>query len=125
MRHHSIRKGSNHFGKKVANKSHIWSSGEALGGSGEAPGRLRGGSREAVGRAGRPDEGPEVSKEAQGGSREAPGKRLGGDLGEPGGHVPGVLGTSWRHLRPSQGVLAPLMEARGGIASCASFCDQF
>ena len=57
--------------------------------------------------------------------REALGKRLGGDLGEPGGHVPGVLGTSWRHLRPSQGVLALLMDARGGIASCASFCDQF
>ena len=131
MRHHSIRKGSNHFGKKVTNKPHIWSSGEALGGSGEAPGRpwggsgrLRGGSREALGRSGRPDEGPEVSKEAQGGSGEAPGKRLGGDLGEPGGHVPGVLGTSWRHLRPSQGFLALLMEARGGIASGASFCDQ-
>ena len=79
----------------------------------------------APGRSWRPHEGPEVSKEAQGGSGEAPGKRLGGDLGEPGGHVPGVLGTSWRHLRPSQGVLALLMEARGGIPSCVSLCDQF
>ena len=125
MRHHSIRKGSNHFGRKVAIKSHIWSSGEAPGRPRGGSGRLRGGSQEALGRSGRPDEGPEVSKEAQGGSREAPGKRLGGDLGEPGGHVPGVLGTSWRHLRTSQGFLALLMEARGGIASGASFCDQF
>ena len=101
MRHQSIRKGSNHFGKKVKNKSHFERSGEALGGSRAAPGRprggsgrLRGGSREVLGRSGRPDAGPELSKEAQGGSREAVGKRLGGVLGGQ----EAMLQAFWGHL---------------------------
>jgi len=101
MRHHSIRKGSNHFGKKVANKPHIWSSGEAPGGSGEAlgrpqggSGRLRGGSREPLGRSGKPDEGPEVSKEAQGGSGEAPGSVLGATWGSQ----EAMFQAFWGHL---------------------------
>ena len=46
-------------------------------------------------------------------------------LGRPGGRLWGVLGSSWRHLRLSEGVLALRMEAERSIPSCMSFADRF
>ena len=46
-------------------------------------------------------------------------------LGRPGGRLWGVLGSSWRHPRLSEGVLALRMEAERSIPSCMSFADRF
>ena len=46
-------------------------------------------------------------------------------LGRPGGRLWGVLGSSWRHPRLSEGVFALRMEAERNIPSCMSFADRF
>ena len=48
MRQHTIRKGSNHFGKKITFVELWGSSGRLRGSPGEAPGRPRGGSEGSV-----------------------------------------------------------------------------
>ena len=51
----------------------------------------------------------------------------GGDerLRGPGGRFWSVLGTSWKHPRPSWGVLTLLMKAKRSFPSCVYFNDQF
>ena len=96
-------------------------SGRPRGGSREAPGRLWGGS-------GRLWEARREFRRLWGGSRRLRGgfgrpswRRLGG----PGDRVWGVLGASWRLMRPSQRVLALWNEATESIPSCVSFFDCF
>ena len=52
---------------------------------------------------------------------EGNGYRLGGVLGPSVLGAREVLGTSWKHLRPSYNVLMFLMEAKWGIPSCMPF----
>ena len=46
-------------------------------------------------------------------------------LGRPGGRLWGVLGSSWRHPRLSEGVLALRMDSERNIPTCMSFADRF
>ena len=75
----------------------------------------------ALGAAGRNWDHPEGVAVRLGGVLEALWVRL----GRPGGRLWGVLGSSWRHPRLSEGVLALRMEAERSIPSCMSFADRF